>query len=353
MNRLTRYSIYDAYTLEEVRREYEASDVVGRIRLLRKVYRTPLIGPPYEIVLRAVEDPNPQLRAWIARHGKILDFRECHSDGDKLTYSLPERNLEGRLQNDPDPFVRACLLENKVICPGLSALWSDFGERFQRSSPLERLALVRNPEVPELFIEKLFDYQKKELGISTKERTGLIVAYLTNESLVKQNKFQRRRKTLIDETGYDEHLIDYAGGVEQYLLRLWELAGTWPAKSGIPCAIYETVVAPDSTKAKVYRAQKDPDLRQVILYSCDFRDKETLKLGREDSDSACREAAISTSREPRKPPADENLVEFRDEVQSELQSVSWALRSLRVWVITIGMGVLLLLLIRFFPNLLR
>jgi hypothetical protein len=58
------YDVLDAYTLEELRRRFLASDVRDRIRLLKRfAYRL-----PYEIATLAVEDSNPEIRQWIARH---------------------------------------------------------------------------------------------------------------------------------------------------------------------------------------------------------------------------------------------------------------------------------------------
>src|SRR5205809_6954258 len=103
---LSRYQIIDAYTLEELRREYQASDTKGRVRLLRKLYKDRI--PPYKIVLMAVEDQNVEVRQWIARNGEHLDYQDSRDE-------FPNRNLEDRLRNDPDPFVCACLRENLIV----------------------------------------------------------------------------------------------------------------------------------------------------------------------------------------------------------------------------------------------
>ncbi len=317
MKRLTRYRILDAYTLEELRREYEASDVTGRIRLLRNLYRgTDRL--PYEFALRVVEDPNPQVRAWIARNGIDLDYRERRriDGGDdeshvwawKTIDSRPERNLEERLGNDPDPFVRACSFEN----PSNWTVRSRFWKQFQESSHFERLAMVRNPMVPEDFIEKLFDYEDKELAISPEERKELVLAYLTNESFAE----------LMTATFPD--------------WRIWELAASWPVESEIPHAIYTYVDADDSTKAKTYQGCNKPSLRRAILSGCDYQYTETLKLGKEDSDPSCSLMALATiSKGERKTP----MGEFREEVRGELQRISSALRSLRGWVFAIAVAI--------------
>ena len=111
---LPRYAIIDAYTLEELRREYTIADAKGRVSLLKKLYRQSSYRIPFEIARLAVEDPEVEVREWIARNGKYLDYSERRWEGDKCIIEFPERNLEERLKNDPDPFVRACLRENET-----------------------------------------------------------------------------------------------------------------------------------------------------------------------------------------------------------------------------------------------
>lgn len=142
----TRYSVIDAYTLEELRREYSSSDIRGRIRLLRTLSRS-WQRPPFEIALMATEDPNAEVRAWLARYGQ---FRLYEMDRQSAREQLggggntgPQLDPQERLKNDPDPFVRACLRENPKVSWG--AGWSDFFgfKAFLDSTPLERLAAVR------------------------------------------------------------------------------------------------------------------------------------------------------------------------------------------------------------------
>ena len=62
---LHRYTFPDAYILEELQRAYQVADTKGRIRLLRKLYRGEQRAP-FEIALLAVEDPQVEVRQWIA-----------------------------------------------------------------------------------------------------------------------------------------------------------------------------------------------------------------------------------------------------------------------------------------------
>jgi hypothetical protein len=72
--------------------------------------------------------------------------------------------------------VRASLRENPDLYGGTLSSQGEFTE----STHLERLALVRNPEVGQLLIEKIFDHEDQELGLTANERERLILAFLTN-----------------------------------------------------------------------------------------------------------------------------------------------------------------------------
>ncbi len=85
MKELPRYSKLDSYTLEELRRKYQTSDPKARIDLLQNFYKDDT-APPFEIALVAVEDSNVEVRQWIARHGKYLDYREMQTVEERLVY---------------------------------------------------------------------------------------------------------------------------------------------------------------------------------------------------------------------------------------------------------------------------
>src|SRR5439155_8829832 len=128
-----------------------------------------------EIVLMAVEEQNVEGRQWIARNGEHLDYQDSRDE-------FPNRNLEDRLRNDPDPFVCACLRENPKV---FGSPFSDTSqERFHEATHLERLALVRNPEVHDELIEKIFDPEDQELGIDLEARQKFIFALLTNNEFL-------------------------------------------------------------------------------------------------------------------------------------------------------------------------
>ena len=255
---LDRYSPGDEYVIEELRCEYQASDSKGRIRLLKRLQKNVL---PYELCLLVVEDSRVEVRRWFARHGSDFDYR----DG----------NLKDRLQNDPDPMVRACLCENPSV-PGIFTL--DWKERFQEATHLERLALVRNPKVHEDLIEQIFDPEDKELGLDLKTRGELALAYLTNTKAL-----AKKRKDIVDS---DDGWAWYRAG--EHFSKLWELASKWPPKTAVPWAAYRHVDVEDKKKAEVYKNCKDSYLRGTILEGANSRNTKTLKLGLKDENEICR-----------------------------------------------------------------
>ncbi len=283
---IVRYHFPDPYTLEELRLKYTNTDTKGRIQLLNDL----LHGDdswmiPYEIALLAVEDPNLEVRQWLARHGKYLDYSERRLVDNVWVCECPERNLEERLKNDPHPFVRACLRENtNVFCRvGLG-----IDEEFRESSHLERLALMRNAELRwgTSLLEKIFDHEEKELGINEEERQELILAFLTNKTTL--GVLQEKAGLSGDSTSrYDEFGRNDA---DSTLTTLWELAAKWPKNEPpftVPEMVFRCVPVSDKTKMNVYRGCNERLLRKAITESCTKHDVETLKLGFRDKDEYC------------------------------------------------------------------
>ena len=289
---LPRYAYRDPYTLEELRREYQGSDWRGRIRLLRRLTRD--VGVPSEITDLAIADQHVQVRQWIARFGVL--FRE-HLD---------------RLKQDPDEFVRARRWEN----PSSTDFWMSrrWQESFGVSSPLERLAMVRNPSVDDELIEKVFDPENQEFGLDTDARRYLVSAFLSNERALNRGQISYSdwctRVAPDDACGF----IDCQQSDRKHFDKLWELASKWPAADielGVRYWVYRYVGADDKTKAETYRACKEPALRRAILrntrppvdpYGSSMPESpstsEITKLALQDDDPECRRLALERAGQP-------------------------------------------------------
>ena len=289
MKELPRYSSLDSYTHEELRRKYQASDSKARIDLLQNFYNKNDTAPPFEIALLAVEDSNVEVRQWIARHGKYLDYREMRMVEKSLVYEESERNLEDRLKNDPDPFVRACLHENPDVFGGIGSFGEKWIEYFAGATHLERLALVRNPECGSHgkdLIEKIFDPEDQELGINLEERKELVLAFLTNKEALDLGEV--KAQTSLDAWGA---AID-----KQFFNKLWELAPKWPNETWIQASIYRFVPADDETKAEHYKKYDEAAWRGEILENCQPKDTKTINLGMDDTNDLRRFVAYSKVR---------------------------------------------------------
>ena len=91
-------------------------------------------------------------------------------------------DLETRLREDPDPYVRACVYENPLF-GGFKHINQSI-ELFLEAAPLERLALAQNPNVGKKLIEQIFTYDETQLGIAIAERRDLIRAFSTNTKAI-------------------------------------------------------------------------------------------------------------------------------------------------------------------------
>lgn len=258
---LPRYLVKDAYTLEELRRQYGSSDPKGRTLLLQALYKDDGI-PPYEIALMAVEDPHVEVRQWIARHGRHLDDysnwaqayserllvegktdREFPEDLFGRRILFPDRNLVDRLKSDPDPFVRACLRENP------DASYRGSLRAFEEATPLERLALVRNREVDDDLIQRIFDPEDQQLGIDMAARGELVCAFLSNA------EFLEEKLTRAGLSGHPPDTDGYSWFLaKKFLTTLWELASKWPKETLIPRIVHRHLPSPDKIKAQTYRS---------------------------------------------------------------------------------------------------
>jgi hypothetical protein len=262
--KVSRYSISDEYILGELRREYQESDVQGRIRLLRKLTKTHAAALP-EINRLAVEDENRQVRRWVGRFGFFKNLVDVEPSPLLMT-----------LRSDSDPFVRACCLE--------SFGWHSYEltMMFPGASHLERLALLRNPRIDFELIAKIFDPDENAYGIDSKDRKELALAFLTNERALK--------RVVKNRTVADRDFGAFDNRSERFLGTIWALSLKWPIESGIPYYIY-LLPAADEVKADVYQKCIDAELRTTILDGCTDRDKTTLSRGIVDEDDICRSTA--------------------------------------------------------------
>jgi hypothetical protein len=287
---LSRYQVIDAYTLEELRRQYNASDAQGRIRLLAKFRKTSderdskRVQLPFEIVRLAAEDNSAEVRQWIARNGCFED-----QDWQNRLNAVPDPidAVVNHLKIDPDPFVRACLHENRAIFSKPNA-----DAAFRAATHLERLALVRNPEVVQAseLIQKLFDLANTDLGIDLEQRRELALAFVSNPEAQRDSHWHADVSGL-QEIAYGNDWALYESS--NHWAAIWGLTAKWPIESEVGHAVFENIFMNEVVKAEVYQHCKDANLRFQILEACDSTEVQILNLGIKDSDRFCRSAAFS------------------------------------------------------------
>jgi hypothetical protein len=251
----SRYQYADAYTLEELRREYLGSDTRRRIRLLRRHVRSSDL--PNGILATALRDDHVEVRQWLARHAPLSD------------------TAREQLLKDPDSFVRACVWENPECLP-YKNFAVDWATAFEGCTHLERLALMRNPQVPKELIERVFDPADSALAIDVADRHQLALAALTNETFFENMKRDAAQgQNPVPGDGSTWYRAD------KFLKDIWEFASAWPEEATIRHLTYLQVPAEDATKARWY--QKAPTgMRGAILENCGPGDRETLELGMKD-----------------------------------------------------------------------
>lgn len=286
---LSRYEILDEFTREELRCEYNSRGPRGRIRLLRKLI--PKVRLDKQIRDLAIGEDNTEVRVWTAKHFYL---------------SQEERD---RLQLDADEFVRAALWENpsgirrntRYLKEELD--WIDW---FKAATPLERLAMMRNPEVAPRFVEIIFDPEDIELGVGIEIRRELALALLSNVGAIQSYPLSYSEwKERVGEDAWANDYLEMTKGDLEHRVRLWELAAKWPSQSGIPHSVYRHASIDAETKLRIYKGCEDSILRQAILENDlpeldehggrSFRPSKVLEIGKDDSDEWCRKIAVRRS----------------------------------------------------------
>jgi hypothetical protein len=279
----------DLYTEEVILTELDARpDPVDRVAFL-----TALRGAgtwfSSKLVDRLLKDESPKVRAWAAanvatRFNDYTDFRN----------PVELANYEPRIQSDPDPFVRASIWRNsncEQLPWSLMSIAEDWKERLKGMTQLERLALMRNPELALRYLVSLLEANSEDLGITRKEHAEMIYAGAINQRLVWSSRHHGRE--------YWMAYGDVNSPFEEFG-QMWELSlDKWIDLPFVPYAFLKFVQTTPKIKLSTYeRLFKLPDdthpqqFRKVLIEGCDpFTDKDILKLAWDDPDKDCQEAA--------------------------------------------------------------
>lgn len=215
-------------------------------------------------------DGSAYVRAWAAAH-LHLDFKDYN-------YTDPEnpreiRNYEPSLLKDPDPLVRGAVWSNpecKRLPWGLDGidLSDDWKARFRSMGPLERLGLMRNPDLPASYVLALLEAPSEELGISRDEHVRILMTAAVNPDLVGKNRWTGRG-SWVGEFG------DGFPACEEYG-RMWELSlKRWLNEPVVYQFISYIQTTPDVKLAAYNRllekhnGEDRKSLRWGVIRSCD------------------------------------------------------------------------------------
>jgi hypothetical protein len=234
-------------------------------------------------------DASEYVRAWAAGHLSV-DFKD-YSD---WQHPVEIRNYEPLLLADPSPIVRAAYWSNPN-CRRLpwSLIWiaETWKEHFEGLTQLERLGLMRNPQLSMKYVVALMETPSEELKINQKEHIELLTAAGQNPKLINGSRHTGRGVWAVEG--------DANSPFEEYG-QMWRLAlDKWIDKPPVPFVFIKYIQTTPEVKLETYNrllekreANNLKWLRQEVIRSCDpFDDKNILKAAWDDPDEECKKIA--------------------------------------------------------------
>jgi hypothetical protein len=279
----------DAYTEAVIVSEIDARpDPIDRVTFLTALRRA---GTWFssELVNKLLKDDSPKVRAWAAAN-VYTQFK------DYTDFEIPVElaNYEPRIQADPDALVRASLWRNShcnQLPWGSMSIAEGWKEQLKGMTQLERLALMRNPELSFRYIIKLLESETEDLGMTRKDHADMIYTGAVNQRIVWSSRHHGRDYWVV--------FGDVNSPFEEFG-QMWQLSlDKWMDLPFVPYAFLRFVQTTPKVKLATYqRLMKLPEdtwpqqFREVLIKGCDpFDDKDVLKLAWDDPDKDCRDAA--------------------------------------------------------------
>ncbi len=300
---IERYQVQDGLTLREVIRILKAGNTEVKIDLIKKL--APHDAIPLELAKIITSDSEPEIRRTLASYAHSMYYWPLnHSIGQK-----PEFDIAEVLRKDEDELVRCALYENPSFAFGV--------KDFSAASHIERLALVRNPEIIPHIIVKIYEPDDKDFNLADKERLELVQAYCTNRVKTDESKrdsFDFEFNEMFDDV-LNQKLLGWPSKVNFYD-NLWDAAFKW---LGVNPEITRLTVRSFGASGKkvleVYEKLKDKkyaQVRRAVFENKIIQDElrkegysELKKKGLEDEDTWIRYISAATSRAIQKSNVDE------------------------------------------------
>ena len=144
-----------------------------------------------ELLDKIYGDENEYVRAWSAGH-LGTDFK------DRTDYKNPReiRNYEPALLQDPAPIVRAALWSNPKcnrLPWSLIRISEGWKKQVQSISQLERLGLMRNPELSMHYVVALLETPSAELNMNRAEHAEVLCAAAVNPKMIGRSRTTGRQ----------------------------------------------------------------------------------------------------------------------------------------------------------------
>ena len=279
----------DDYATKMYILEYKSmQDANLRKKFLRKL-RDEAVWMEPELLDVIYADENAFIRAWAASHLET-DYTDYTDDKNPRKV----RDYEPALLQDPETIVRAALWSNPRCnrlpwdMISVSEGWKDL---LRSISQIERLGLMRNPELEMRFILALLETPSDELTMNRKEHAQVLCAAAVNPSLIRDSRFTGRK--------------GWIGGGEgnppfKEFGQMWTLClDKWTDELLVPFLFFKYIQTTPEVKLAVYTRllekvgdQERKWLRAEVIRSCDpLDDTPVLKMAWDDPDEKCREIA--------------------------------------------------------------
>ena len=284
----------DDYATQMYIAEYKSiPGAFQRKEFLGRLFKEGVLMEP-ELLDIIYSDANVYVRAWAA----------CHLETDFTQREI--RNYEATLLQDPDPIVRAALWSNprcKRLPWSIAYVSKEWKEQLRSMKQLERLGLMRNPELSPLYVVALLATPSEELNMSREEHAAMLGAAAVNPGLISGSRRVGRDAWRTWSGDYNPPLEEY-GQMWKLCLEKWMDTPTARYLSETPPYLFmKYIQTTPEVKLSTYNhllEKLDPNdskwLRREVIRSCDpFIDNRILKLAWDDPDEECRGIARGMS----------------------------------------------------------
>ena len=278
----------DDYSTHMYISEYKSiPSAYQRKEFLRRLFKEGVWKKP-ELLDQIYGDENAFVRAWAAGHLET-NFKDYTDPGDPREI----RDYEPALLQDQAPIVRAALWSNPKcnrLPWSLHILISEgWKEQVQGMSQLERLGLMRNPELSDRYVVALLETPSEELNMSRAEHASVLRAAAVNPNVIGRSRaFGREAWRGVHGDVFMP--FEDCG-------RMWKLSiEKWMDESIVPYFFLAYIQTTPEVKLAVYMSLLENSdykwLRQEVIRSCDpLVDRPVLKFAWDDPDEGCRGTA--------------------------------------------------------------